>query len=311
MKLDSCVFSTGTRIVVSPMIKNSTCPPFSLGFVAYSNTQFKHSPNIVVLDVSMVRKGKRGKQRIEKYILATQIFDIEMERKKIRQSEFRGYPFVHILNTHSTHPNVLDISPLEFLGWGMAHYIYIANLYTGEVAANRSWPSNADHPINLISNVDNRFYDHPIDTLQRYTNKEFRTEFVHELRKMEASVIGSALSYKLRSCFIELQAAAYLIYDNLKEKNELYDKTLITENYDYYREEYVRLCRFISKIEKSRFKLFNPKLIHAINCPDIVMAHHLNGRLEKWVGDHPPNFQTIIMDTTEKVAPPKRMWELI
>lgn len=295
MKLNSCIFPVGAKIIISPMIKSKIYPPFSVGFVGGLSGRFGHIPNVVILNVSIIRKGKRGKQRIERGFLTTQIFDVEAKRKKITQSEFKGYPFVHILNTNDVNSNVMDMNPLEFLGWGMAHYTYIIALYEG-AANGGKWPQHADHPVNLISSTENRFYDDPAGTLQRYTSKEFRINFVHELRKMEISAARSVLDYKLKLRLAELKAAAYLLYDNIKEKNKLYDEKLVTRNYEYYRNRYAEFRESVFDTETSRYKLLTTKKKTPTPVSSTATAQDLNKYFEAWITKHAnqPDFQGII-----------------
>lgn len=254
MKLDSGVFPVGTKITVSPAVKSSTYPPSSTGFVGSFSGQFNHSPNVAILNTSIIRKGKRGKQRIEIVHLAVHIFDIEMERKKIESNEFRGYIFVHMANTGNAYSSVMDMEPLEFLGWGTAHHTYIFDMYK-EANVTGKWPKDRHNPVNIMGAMSSKFHNNPANALQTYADEAFRGDFVRTLRKMEASVAKTAMQYKLRTCSAELKAAAYLLWDNLTEKSELYDEKIVVDNYDLYRERYQVLRSLESNVNAARYKL--------------------------------------------------------
>lgn len=318
-KLGSCVFPVGTEFVVSPLIKSGTFPPHSAGFIGNFNGQFKNSPNVVILNATLIRKGKRGKQRIENILLTTQVFDIEIERKRLKLDEFKGYPFVHIVSADNIYSNITDMEPLEFLGWGIAYITYLAELYRDADVAKR-WPRGNDSPMNIMMNMSSRFYNNPADTLNLYAVEHFRTSFTQELRKMETSVAKAVLQYRLTLSAAELKAAAYLLWDNLKEENKLYDKMTIADNYNFYRQKYITLQRLIFKMDTFRYESFINKkkesdLNYQINKPapitKVARPHALIKLFTKWVksGGGSPQFQRFIFHDDVKEAKVEATYE--
>lgn len=312
VKLDSCIFPIGTKFVVSPLIKNGSYPPSSVGFIGCFNGQFRNSPNVVILNASIIRKGKRGKQRIENVLLTTQIFDIELKRKKLKLDEFEDYPFVHVVNGDDLYPNVADMKPIEFLGWGVAHFTYLATLYKDADVAKR-WPGDGLNPVNVMGNMDTRFYEDPASTLDRYATEEFRKNFAYELRRMEAAVVKTVLQYRLKLFAAELKAAAYLLWDNLKEKDKLYSGEILVSNYNFYRREYTTLQRLIFKMDTARYESFvdkekKSKLSYRMDKPapaaSVSTAHNLKKSFTRWIseGGGSPQFQNLVFrDNTKKV----------
>lgn len=311
-KLDSCVFPVGTEFIVSPLIKSGVFPPFSAGFIGNFNGQFKNSPNVIILNATLIRKGKRGKQRIENILLTTQVFDIEIERKGLKLDEFKGYPFVHITNAENTYSNVMDMEPLEFLGWGTAHLTYLAELYKDADVAKR-WPRGNVSPINIMMNMGDRFYNDPAGALNLYAAEDFRTNFTQELRMMETSVAKTVLQYKLTLSAAELKAAAYLLWDNLREEDKLYDKVTVANNYNFYRQKHITLQHLMFKMHTARYESFINKkkesnLNYQIDKPalmaKVARPRTLIKLFAKWIktGGGSPRFQHFIFHDSEKAT---------
>lgn len=248
MHLYSRLYPTGTKVKVSPEIKNGSYPVNSLMFVSRVHGNFKENPNVTILKGIITRKGKRGKHRLDSAAIAVNIFDLEREIRGLKRNEYRGFPFVHVNTLNEMNKNVLDMDSIDFMGWGLVYHNYLANLYNDSGISSR-WPQERGNLINLIGRSADLFLDNPEGALLQYSDREFRTDIVTSIRKMEASIPVSIIAHELVRAFAELKASAYLIWDNMFG-TKLYDNRMLSSNYLHYRNRYTNMRKIATSLHK-------------------------------------------------------------
>lgn len=248
--LYSRLLGPGAKIKISSKIKNRVHPPNSLMFIDTSSGSFKENPNIAILNGVLIRKGRRGKPRLEDATISTNIFSIEREVKGLKSEEYKGYPFTDIIPLRGGSKNVLDMDSMDFLGWATAYYAYLTTVYRNGGITKR-WPQRENNPVNLIGKAKMLFNQDPALALDKFANENFRLNLVNGFRKMESSIAASVAGHRLKLSLAELKAAIYLIWDNLLENESLYNNKELYDNYLYYRKKYIESRKTASSFRSS------------------------------------------------------------
>lgn len=254
--LESSIFPVGTKIITSKKFKHSSMGPFSVGFVSYIESYDRHYPNVIMLRIIIIRKGKRGKQRLSSIPVLTNIFSVEdMTDKSIahvhRRMGYRDGAFICFEKMPVSYTNIFDMAPIEFLGWGSAYIRSLAHLYdAGRI--EKHWPERASNPINRMNNASSKFVKDPEATIEAYSTKDFRGNFVELIRKMESSINRAVLVEGRINVKRELGAMSYLLYNNILNKHELYDMDILINTYNEYSERLIKLNETVTRLDKNR-----------------------------------------------------------
>jgi len=249
MRLNSSIFPPGTCVIVTPLIKNRSVPPFSRGFVQTYRTAARQFPNVSLVDLSIIRVGKKGKPRLSMLTVAACVFDMEIEKKNTEWTELKGFPLVHIIKNKCP-LCVSELSDPEFIGWAHAYTRHLRNLYEN---VKNKWPRKINHPINKMLNMPMVNPDLMGAYCKSFAHQNLRDEFLYDARKLESSVPRIALSVCLERERIELKATAYLIYTNLLAKEKFYDTALLNKEYTIRRGKIIGVANEIYKMDKSRY----------------------------------------------------------
>lgn len=291
MHLDSHLFATGTKVKVTSKIRSNNYPPNSLIFVSTAFGNFRENPNITILNGTIIRKGKRGKNRLENATLTIPVFDIEREAKNLKRAEYRGYSFVHAVPLEIG-GNVLDYGTMDFAGWARAFRFYLRNAYANMGIGER-WPKRPGSLLNVINNNGVRIED----ILEVYANADNRISFVNDIRKMEATIAPNAAATARSRSLAELKAAAYLVWDDMTNPG-LYDKRLLYNNYLHYKRKYEE--EIIKAASCSR----KPHNANALTGLGVAGVRKLVRNFDKYkeTKNRPPDFQTCVFDRDKKVV---------
>ncbi len=213
--LNSQIFTTGTKFIVTENTKDSTFGPGTTGFMSYVKGHDQDYPNVVYLQTVILKRGKNGKKRLDKSELSTPVFDINDENMaKVMPEEKRRY-YVHIEPVIPFEKDVMNMINMDFIGWAHCQAIYINKLSRRSNLMN-SWPEDSDHYLNKILNINEYFTE---DIANEYSEYEFRRKFIHIIRKLESTLVKSALIYMMKLSEIEKRAIYELCAEGLNIGN--------------------------------------------------------------------------------------------
>ena len=263
MRLNSSIFPPGTCVMATPLIKNKSLPPFSRGFVQGYRSASREYPNIVLVDLGMVRMGKKGKDRFGRTTAAMCVFDAEMEKRDnsvfpfINTPKFKGFPFTHVVKSKCP-TSTLELSDPEFIGWSCVYSLFLGKLYRN--VKNR-WPKKSSNPLNKMANIGAISCEDIKKYAEAYCHTGFREQFVNNARMLESSIPRVVLADILEKRRMELKAIAYLIHANMLTGEKLYDAAMLNSEYSKYRSRLISIANSIHKMDKIRhgFVLKNVK----------------------------------------------------
>lgn len=250
MKLNKMIFSTGTKFVANNDTKNKRYPPGTLGFISSTDNLAASSPNITLIDTIIVRRGKKGKLRVERNYFSTPIFDVDRYKEKQKHAE---YDFIHIEKARIEYLDVMEAHPLSFLGWGLANANFLFKLCKSNIVYN-AWPSGNNHPMNSIRRIGESFTNDPDRTLEVFGHEDFRNEYIISMRKMQSKLLRPLVMNKAIQSYRIVLAISYLIWLNESKGIKGYDKKLAYDIYHLSRERATRNKRAVIEMDKRRIE---------------------------------------------------------
>lgn len=214
--LESHIFRPGTKFRVTDKTTDGTFGPGSTGFTAFVKGRDQDYPNVVYLSVSMIRRGKSGKNRLDRCEISTPIFDFEDEHlPKIMPNEKRRY-YVHVEALGKDCSTVLNMKDMDFLGWAYAQALYVYKL-SSRAKHYKPWPQSGDDLLNRVLNLPEYYAEDSGYVRHEYCNTMLRETFVRRLRMIEAMLAKCGLAYMSKISDLE-SGAAYMLY-NLREED--------------------------------------------------------------------------------------------
>lgn len=232
--LQSCPSSPGARVIVTDKVKHRILMPGSKCFVARCSGNIGPSPNMVVMKLVTTKNGKRGRDRADQVGVVTTLFPVEFEKRPLKSSRYRETPVVELVRAPFDTADVLDLDPVEFIGWAFAYKIYIRDLYS-EAGIPDRWPAGKNYPINAFNNISYRIAKMYQETIGLLGSPEFRLPFVEQLRILESGIAQYILGERAMRARKKLEAIAYLITTDEKYKKGFYDLTQLKGTYNHYK----------------------------------------------------------------------------
>lgn len=256
--LKNNLFNTGTKFIATSDVKNSALPPSTLGFFSYFKNSDRDYQNVVYAMVSIIRRGKTGQQRIESKEISFPIFaDEKMLEKEDYLPVGRSY-YLHIEKSPFSHENLMEIEPLDFLGWAYAYVMYLQYVASSFVYPSKraQWSGDTvDGALLEAKRLSKHFGDDPNATLAVYAREEYRHVLVSAIRKFESKFAKCVCSYKRGAIASILNSAHFLDYTN-KEYYEVVDKDLAKNTVSFYQEKYKKINDLVGRnninIEKKK-----------------------------------------------------------
>jgi lipopolysaccharide assembly outer membrane protein LptD (OstA) len=178
--------------------------------------------------VSIIRKGKTGKDRIDVVnVLIPTFFNEEMQEneKYIKTLPLGSKYYIHIKPLPM--PNsLLSMSEIDLIGWSAAYVQYLKALI-GHSSHGYSWPEEKSNPLNVVNGLHQRWDNDPIALLHLYASQEFKENLVNTVRSVEASLIKCLMAYQYNITHT-IKAAAITIINNCKNYGpDLFDLNLL------------------------------------------------------------------------------------
>jgi len=254
--LTNHLYLTGTRFIVMPDVKGNLLTPSSIGFMSYMiETDFDYQ-NVANIRVVIIRRGKGGQNRINVNDMSIPIFTSGDMLKHENYLPVERRTYSHIESIPFDEVDLLDISPLDFLGWACAYATYLRhlalNLSYPRGVSTRLWPdgqhSNILEDIYLLSQ---RFEESPKAFLKEYGAGGYRTAFISKARELESTLIKCAASYRKSVVDAILNSAHFLKYTN-EEYYKVVDEKLVKNTIDFYEKSRDQIESMIKKPSKRK-----------------------------------------------------------
>lgn len=254
--LDNHLYSTGTRFTVTSAVKENSFTPSSIGFISYMTQPDYDYQNVASMKVVIIRRGKGGQKRININDISIPIFSNEDMLKHENYLPVGRRYYVHIEPIPFDEENLLNIKPLDFLGWSCAYAVYLRYLAL-EVSYPRGinqWPNDdVDNPLRKAYLLTQRFEESPEAYLRDYGGVNFRTALISEARKLESVLIKCVTSYKKNVIDAILNSAHFLEYTN-KEYYKVANEALIKSTINFYEKKHNQIKNMIKKPNKEKKK---------------------------------------------------------
>lgn len=240
--LASTLFEPGSMIKITDDIKDKTLPPNSLGFISHIQGIDNSYQNVAKIHTIIIRIGKGGKNRIKQHAyLSVPIFKINHEKfnktlmpDSNRKSSYqKNHIFVNVERIMPPKTNVLDMTPMEFLGYSVAMSCNLKQM--SDQCQHRKWTTKKNNPINAMRRAADRFEEDPEHYIAKCESIDFRTDFINEIRPRMIALIKIKLRDDLIKAHAELNAIKFILFVNSGEflsgdKKADIDKYKFTDN---------------------------------------------------------------------------------
>jgi len=214
--LTSKLLEPGAMFTVTDAVKDNSFPPGSLGFVSFINGVDDSFQDIARVSAVMIRKGKTGKPRVLNTTLHIPIFYVDHKGfNKLLPEDGVRKCYVHIERHMGTAMDLMEMSPLMFIGYAVALSRRIKHM--SDQCKHRKWPETKGHPVNVLRQVSGHFEEDPEGFTEKYSGGQFRLDFVNSSRRMVSALIRMQIQLDLSRALAEINAAEFLIFTNKGE----------------------------------------------------------------------------------------------
>lgn len=215
-RLDCRLIKPGERFIVTDDVKESTFGPGTIGFLAYVKNPDPDYEDVAHIMVSIIRRGKGGKGRLNSGSLSVPIFlDKRMLDHKNYLPVGRRH-YVHIEPHPHEVQDLMKLEALDFLGWATAYAKYLHYLIDRIAKPKKGlWPQDTKDPLARAYRLFDHFSNDEAHTIEMYADRlEWRELFIQRARKMESALIKCALRYKDSVVKMVLNSARFVKYTN-------------------------------------------------------------------------------------------------
>jgi hypothetical protein len=193
------ILNPGIKFIVLDEPKDGAFPPGTTGFMGCLRGSENRRAYVYNANVTIIRKGKGGKDRIDTCSLNTPVFlTEEMQNNKayLEVLPMGSKYYVHI-RTVPMESNLLEMSNLDFIGWSGAYNQYIQHLI-GFSNHGYRWPEDKSDPLNTTAHLSDKWANDPVGLLDLFSSNEYRIKVVNTIRKAEASLIRCVSTYQFK-----------------------------------------------------------------------------------------------------------------
>jgi hypothetical protein len=202
--------------IVSDKIKDGSYPPGSLGFLSFVRGVDESYQDLAKVCAVIIQVGKTGKARIQNATLSIPVFYVEHEGfDKLLPNNGERKGFVHIDRNIPMTVDVMALDPLYFLGYAVAMAKRIKHM--SDQCRHKKWPEAKSNPINILKRMPDYFNEDPDTMLDKYTNEDFRINFVEEARRMTSRMVRVHIELDMTRIDTEVNAAEFLLFTNKGE----------------------------------------------------------------------------------------------
>jgi len=245
--LKSNLLNTGTRFVATNDVKDTVLPPGSVGFFSLFKNPDRDYQNVVHNTAVIIRRGKGGQDRLEAKEISFPIFT---DKRMLEHEEYLPTGrklYIHVEEKPFTEKSLMEVKPLEFLGW-----CYAYNRYLNYLTRNYAYPAKNNGWINevvgrILTNVDvlpEHFSGDPKSALRTFSTPKFRAEYIMAVRKLEARLVRCMCSYK-KTVMAAVLNSSYFVEHTNKKHYEVVDKKLTKDTIAFYKTKYDELSKMV------------------------------------------------------------------
>jgi hypothetical protein len=205
----------GSKFIVTDQSEDSTYGPGTTGFVSYVKGFDQDFPNVAYLVVSIVRRGKGGKLRVERSEISTPIFEFDNAALKEHMPDEKRRFYVHIeQQPNPSHVN--EMLPVDFIGWAFAVSMFVNKL--SQCSKHfKPWPNSSTHVLNRALNAAEIWSESEGQAVEILGNIEYRETFTRAARMMESTLVKSSLGYMSKITALEVAALEHILKINPKD----------------------------------------------------------------------------------------------
>jgi hypothetical protein len=247
--LKSNLFSPGTKFIATDDVKDTTLPPHSVGFLSFFKNPDRDYQNVVYALAIVIRRGKAGQERIEQKEISFPIFT---DKKMLEHEDYLplGRKFyIHIEEESFNEKTLMNIAPLEFLGWCLAYTRYLKYITKNFVYPTKraNWTEEmVSRSLMDADKILSNFTDSPAGALRLYSSGNFRHDFIVAARKLESKLTKCICSYKKSTVASILNSSYFIEYTN-DNYYEVMDKRLAKNTVSFYKNKYKKISDLVEK----------------------------------------------------------------
>lgn len=211
--LISNLLEPGAMFKVTSKAKDNIFSPGSVGFVSFVRGVDESYQDVAKVLAIMTRRGKGGKPRLMNATICVPVFYVDHKGfdKLLPEPGVRKH-FMHIKRNTSMASNIMDLSPMDFLGYATAISKRIKHM--SDQCQHKKWPEAKSNPINVLKRMPDYFEEDSESPLDKFTTPDFRDNFVSEARRMTSALIRVHLQLDITRAETELHAAEFLLFVN-------------------------------------------------------------------------------------------------
>jgi hypothetical protein len=253
--LTAHIFEPGTKFEVTEHTMTKAFPPGSIGFISNYGGQFRTFPNVILAEASIIRRGRKGKDRIERVTFASPVFDVG---QRVTEAKYHGYHFVYVEPIENIYKSVLTMPELDFLGWGFAYCSYLVKIYRD--MENR-WPKEKYRPVNTMKRIVSYFNDDPINALKNFCNPDYIESLITEMRNLESLALRAGIKQKKGVTVAKLKALLYFVWVNIHCRRDKYQERFPQKDVLVTIEHYLKILRDDQRkefeLDQKRFEAYS------------------------------------------------------
>jgi hypothetical protein len=260
--LQSCLLEAGTKFVISENLKDNTFGPGTTGFISYIEGLDDSYQNLARVTVSITRRGKNGKDRLNLHQVFMPIFYFENEAFAELMPKGTRKFYIHPERESEPIESLMDVSDLDFVGWAVAMAVRLRRM--NDSCRHKKWPEEKANPLNQIRRSLDHFDEDPPAYLEKLANPDFRTAFIDECRRKASAMIRMHLEFDINKLNAEVNGAEFLLFTNkgefipkdAEDKTNEYeftkDNKLLERSVEYYTKVRDKVRKLAEKKSRKR-----------------------------------------------------------
>lgn len=263
--LQTTAVQCGTKFIIDQAIKDSVITPGSMGYMSFALGAECNCPNVMYYNTVLIRKGQKGKLRVEQSMLLAPIYHLP------------NVPIEFTIPANDERKHCVDIRPLQlntedlknsgpgisaavlnerqfnFLGFALAKGLFlqeldaaakpidhplVKKLNLGESPRQKVFSSRKKTTFQyLISDVETLVRENRLDSInESFWHPAVQPGIISDIRNVEVTLALPALEYSRKVNTVKLAALEYIINQlkadggkSLPNKDQLLKAAEITE----------------------------------------------------------------------------------
>jgi len=246
--LKNNLLNPGIKFTVDDGVKDTTLPPGSLGFFSFFKKPDRDYQNVVHGTMVIIRRGKGGQDRLETKDISFPIFT---DKRMLEHEEYLPIGrklYVHIKEEPFTSKNLMELKPLEFLGWCCSYNKYLQYVVGNfACAAKPFWKEHSvGRPIMDSCRIQEHYGEGQANTLRVFGGADFRSSFIVAARKLESKLSKCICNYKKAAVASILNSSHFVEHTN-KNHYIVVDKRRVKDTVSFYTKKYEKISDLVEK----------------------------------------------------------------